>query len=344
MVSKKLAILLCLILLCPLITLAWTNSSKVSASMMPLLPDELFKESNSTDETVGTTGISDEICKAEGANPVYVLVFGDEEERDVSYICKFGWLMGWKDYAGLQIERGDKALARDFGIDLRILDFLGWDSDDNKDTLSDLIVDLKEKTKHYIGTLYVGKYWWGYVDAIIGITTQYVTDSAGRAYLGGNFAIIKWQTSFFFDLSWADDNIVKHEVSHWFEAEDHKDGCCLMATGHEHFQSIISEDGYYWLICENVVCGYTSNSWCTTCHNTIWSNRQKFSPTDYPSDGGRVSSGRGGVEIPIDMESLNIPPLRLYVLPTLVFVILVACGILILLRRVLRLWKQKKLA
>jgi len=219
----------------------------------------------------------------------------------------------------LQIERGDKALARDFGIDLRILDFLGWDSDDNKDTLSDLIVDLKEKTKHYIDTLYIGKYWWGYVDAIIGITTQHVTDSAGRAYLGGKFAIIKWQTSFFFDLSWADDNIVQHEVSHWFKAEDHKDGCCAMATGHEHFQSIISEDGYYWLVCENIVCGYTSDSWCTTCYNTVWANRGKFNSTG----GDRlVSSGRGGVEIPIDMESLNMPPLRLYVLPTLIFAIL----------------------
>lgn len=56
-----------------------------------------------------------------------MLVFADEEEREKTRPA------GWTGWAKAQLERGDEALVANFGIDIRILGFLEWDSDDSKD-------------------------------------------------------------------------------------------------------------------------------------------------------------------------------------------------------------------
>jgi hypothetical protein len=73
----------------------------------------------------------DEVDDVKASHPIYVLVFGDEEEREVHRkIAVDGWPQPWYQYAGFQLERGDEALINNFGIDIRILGFLEWDSDD----------------------------------------------------------------------------------------------------------------------------------------------------------------------------------------------------------------------
>lgn len=79
-------------------------------------------------------GALSEIGQPEGCRPLYVLVFGDEEERATIRYIKWGWYVEsyyWDDWAAMQIERGDEALVAKFGIDIRILGFEEWDSDGN---------------------------------------------------------------------------------------------------------------------------------------------------------------------------------------------------------------------
>ena len=166
----------------------------------------------------------------EGSRPLYVLVFGDEEERErVRYWKRYAY--DWAGWAEMQLERGDDRLVENFGIDIRILGFKDWDSDDSKDTMEDLWYELESDTEQYLGQWYGGEWWSNYVDAIIGITDQTTTDGAvgkapGDDYLdqGKIFVLLKWQ------VYWADDNLVMHEVSHLYYAPDHDPPCCVMAN------------------------------------------------------------------------------------------------------------------
>ncbi|MGQ9460403.1 MAG: hypothetical protein ACUVRA_04160 [Candidatus Bathyarchaeaceae archaeon] len=248
----------------------------------------------------------------EGENPVYALVFGDEEERSEYY-----GLNDWRGYASIQIEQADDALASNFGIDIRILDFLPWDSNDNEHELCYLIDEFEEEG-HYLDTFYRGIFWSAYVDILIGVTNQRVTDAAGRAFLDGRITLVNWYCwdNPLTDLQWMDDNVIRHEISHLFGAEDHEVECGVMATGHEHFVGIVIEDGSMYLVCENVICGYITDHWCEDCYAVIWANRQKFSSSPY----NYVDYGTGGEEIPIDRLGIIAPYLALSSALTIIFI------------------------
>ncbi len=82
--------------------------------VMPGLPQGIPTEPESPDpvlEEVTTEGDD-----AEGDNTIFVLVFGDEEERAVTRNS-----LTWKEYAAKQLERGDEKLVQYYGIDIRIL-------------------------------------------------------------------------------------------------------------------------------------------------------------------------------------------------------------------------------
>lgn len=199
----------------------------------------------------------DEVAEIEANHPCYVLVAGDEEERGIWRSLGRGPPLDWKRWTTLQIERGDEALVAHFGIDLRILGFIEWDSDDSLTTMTKLWYDLRSKTSQYLGQVYSGKYWRNYVDAIIGITAQ-ATPEAGVAELGGCIAVVRWQ------VYWADDNVVQHEISHFFHADDHHVShhtvCCAMEYD-THYHYYIWEDGL-WIVLDNIPCAYTAYSWC----------------------------------------------------------------------------------
>lgn len=282
MKKSKLMALLCLLL----IALTWVNKPKVSASSVndgtpdlpvsdgiPLLPEEVCeRKPKATARIQSPEGALNEVDDFEGDNPVYVLVFGDEEERSCYRYFPGDEtpvpIRSWQMWAKCQIERGDEALVSNFGIDIRILGFVNWDSDDSKTTLYDLLYELYSETYGYIGQWWDGEYWSNYVDAIIGITGQSVSDAAGYSFVGGRVLIVKWQ------VYWADDNLVQHEISHWYGVNNHEPNCCVMAQ-HTHFVGALWEDGL-WVILWWIRCVYTSYSWCTTCYNIIWSNRAKF--------------------------------------------------------------------
>jgi len=251
-----------------------------SVKPIPTIPEN-FTESylnttNPHSNIVSPMSAFDEIDDMEAHHPIYVLVAGDEEERQT-----WRWLgespVGWKSWEILQIERGDEALVANFGIDIRILGFLEWDSDDSLTSMSSLWYDLESKTSQYLGQVHCGNRWYNYVDAIIGITAQATPDepnipgiAPGPAYLdqGRIFAVLKWQ------VYWMDDNIVQHEFSHLFYADDHWDDCCVMA-GHTHSQTWIYEDGLWWVF-NDIPCAYTAYSWCDECLTVIDQHKSKY--------------------------------------------------------------------
>jgi hypothetical protein len=223
--------------------------------------------------------------ESEGNHPLYVLVFADEEEREI--IRSWGgqnWT--WEEWATLQLERGDQPLAVNFGIDIRILGFLSWNSTDYIHDMDSLWLELEAETEQYLRTWYNGDWWSNYVDAVIGITAQEVDGigrSPGEEYLdeGRIFTLIKWQ------VYWADDNIVTHEVSHLFYAPDHDANCCFMAH-HAHWQGFVIEGGWWW-VGDNVECWATTSLWCTTCNQTIQQNSGR-----YPLQALTISASLGG--------------------------------------------------
>lgn len=267
-----------------------TEELWVTYSLPEDVPLGLMPNGYTTEDYLNTTnpyldgasiqGALDEVDDAEGNYPLYVLVCGDEEER--ACVRRIGpegqYPVSYDKWAEMQIERGDEALVANFGIDIRILGFLEWDSNDNSDSMYDLWYELEEDAEQHLGQWYDGEWWSDYVDAIIGITDQETPgDSPPIAGLapppsfldqGRIFVLLKWQ------CHWVDDNLVQHEVSHLYYADDHYDNCCAMAY-HTHFQTWILEDGFQWVFTD-VPCAYTSYSWCINCQGTIQQNRGRY--------------------------------------------------------------------
>ena len=269
----------------PKVSAATTEDLWVSYASPEEIPSEPISDSPSGDyldttnpyASFGSEGATAEVGVEEGNKPLYVLVFGDEEERSKSYhMGDEFW--HWDLYALLQLERGDEALVANFGIDIRILGFLEWDSDDSLRSMYEMWKELEADTEQYLRKWYNG----AFVDAIIGITAQATPDD-NRTIAGLSparqtldewriFTLLKWQ------VYWKDDNLVQHEVSHLFYAPDHPEDwsapCGAMAT-HTHFVGYTWEDGL-WIVLDNVACAYTSHDWCLECYGTIDQNKIRY--------------------------------------------------------------------
>lgn len=315
---KKIVLAVLIILL---LALTFPSIPKVSATTTedlwttPGLPEEIPSEPISdspSGDYLNTTNpyaefqVASEESEAEGDKPLYVLVFGDEEERAITRPPRQidpPIPIPWDVYGGRQLERGDEALVENFGIDIRILGFLEWDSDDSKDTMEKLWYELESDTEGYLGHWYNGETWSGYVDAIIGITAQETPNDptlglAPRPHLLDQwriFILLKWK------VYWADDNLVQHEVSHLFYAPHHDDTCCAMAD-HSHFVWFIWEDAILWIVFDNVICSYTSYHWCGDCSVVINQKKSRYSGpfllTIYADSGGTTDPPPGTYEYP----------------------------------------------
>lgn len=134
------------------------------------------------------------------------------------------------------------------------------------------------------------------MDAIVGITNQVDPNPAGLAPIpevldqGTIITLLNWQ------VYWADDNVVQHEVSHLYYADDHpeeeSEPCCAMAN-HKHFRSYILEDGYMWWTWNWIRCAYTASFWCDECQAVI----QGYSDR-YPIRNLTIAASSGGTTSP----------------------------------------------
>jgi hypothetical protein len=269
------------------------------------MPDDFTPEeySNTTNPYANPCSPFDQVDDEEGDYPLYVLVFADEEAR-----ANLHWLPGdiftsWQGYAKWQLERGDDALVAQYGIDIRILDLLEWDSNDSIEYMTDpdeydLCDELLEEKGNYLRHWFYGALWSDYVDAIIGITAQAtpkdpntpgVSSSPVERDEGKIFVLLKWQ------VYWKDDNTVQHEISHIYYADDHTSPtapCCVMSY-HPHFHYTIIEGGRIWIVWADVLCCYTAYSWCSDCVYTIQHKRDKYLPRTLT-----ISADTGGTTNP----------------------------------------------
>ncbi|MGD8507238.1 MAG: hypothetical protein PVF15_11335, partial [Candidatus Bathyarchaeota archaeon] len=162
---------------------ATTNPNHVMPGLPEDIPREPMPENCTFEDFLNTTNphsdmsspemTLDEVDDSEGSNPIYILVFGDEEEREV--YRRFPWdtdipipTRTWVEWAQCQLERSDEALAANFGIDIRILGFVEWDSDDSIQRMYDpyefdLWDELESDTEQYLGQWYNGEWWCDYV-------------------------------------------------------------------------------------------------------------------------------------------------------------------------------------
>ncbi|NIO36552.1 hypothetical protein GTO27_02495 [Candidatus Bathyarchaeota archaeon] len=300
----EISLLVFLLILPLLLTSALVSISKTGATgngqrhvtLEENAPSWPMPENYTTEDYLNTTNPYSQISPqgeetdCEGSNPLYVLVFGDEEERSAVRALEGSppRPYGWISWATMQLERGDESLTANFGIDIRILDFLEWDSDDSIEYMSDdfeydLCDELLAEKGHYLDQWYAGEHWSNYVDCIIGITSQATPETASTWGVapshneldqGKIFVLLKWMTY------WKDDNLAQHEISHLFYADDHRSdvNCCVMASTHTHFQTIIWE-GYFWFVFAYVPCDLTAYSWCPICYYRIESNRTRYLQT-----------------------------------------------------------------
>lgn len=164
-----------------------SNTGRVSSNTLhstPELPEKVRNaEPMNLSEEVSPMSALDEVRERESNHPIYVLLFGDEEERgNYRYIPGSRIPLAWYDYAALQIERGDEALVANFGIDIRIVGYLLWSSDNSLTTMDDLWNQLEDDTGSYLCQRYYGQFCSNYVDCVIGITGQATVDgTAGLA-------------------------------------------------------------------------------------------------------------------------------------------------------------------
>jgi hypothetical protein len=196
--------------------------------------------------------------------PVRVWVVADEEFRSKNYETTWFQSVGWEDYVKSVVERSDDRLYEQFGIDLCIVSVGAWQSDNTKygDALFD---DVLAKTGFKtFETCINGQV----INVLIAFTGQYLGYCAGAIEYK---RVIMMQ----YNVYWADDNVLRHEVSHLFGAHDHIDGSdpcyfedCVMSYRKVPIE-YWTEDGWVWYVGNTVSLAAISNNWCSECQSTI---------------------------------------------------------------------------
>lgn len=223
----------------------------------------------------------DERYLTEGPLRLNVLIFADEEEEPKirSFVSNGKrYTLDWEDYAVWQIERGDEALVAEFGIDIRVVGVLTWDSDDSKEWFDEVFYEFWYENEHYLRSEYGGHM----IDVIIGITAQSTSDNlAGLCHVAHPVILLKWQQY------WMNDNLVQHEASHLFYADDHSGGGCIMGDSKALLFWIYEEGVYYILWGTYVSITYRTHEYCSGCYNVIYNDRDRFPipPGDANLDG-----------------------------------------------------------
>lgn len=262
---KEFALILVLVLV-----FACIPSALTAEGTAPPPPTELntVDTTNPYSDCMNAADALNEAATAETNDPIYILVFGDEEVRSQMGYTPNGGPCFWDVYAQIQIERGDETLNVVYDLDVRILGILGWESDDNQRNMALLLNEFLAEEGYWIGQYCSGPWWSDNVDAIFGIVGQEVDGGwTGKgpphAYVdqGNTGCLVKWYSY------WADDNIVQHHITHLFYGEEHYFGCCNMAD-HTHYMLWVYEEAFYW-VDGDVRCGLLSNTNCGGCHMVI---------------------------------------------------------------------------
>lgn len=210
------------------------TTNRLVAAPDVVTPDPL----GGIDDTTIPEDMNTELPAGGGAtgHVVTVRVAADEEWRN-----QFG--ADWKKAANTAIETADDRMFEVFGIDLQVKEYVGYNSADSmRDNECDLLGDLKSK----VG--FNGK------DVVLGFLGQ--GTFGGCAYRDGRYAVTLRSSSY---KEW---KVVRHEVSHLFNADDRY---INYAGDNPNHEDDVMEDPYDHY-----------NRWMSPDHGIIDNNVAKF--------------------------------------------------------------------
>ena len=170
------------------------------------------------------------------------------------------------DYAIRAVERADEAFVALHQIDFRIRATVVWESDDSIEWFRpDLYNDALEKLSSWLGSYING----AEIDAVIAISGQETKDWE-YAGLAPMFPVMRHNTLTLirFQIYWADDNLIGHEVSHLYGVRgDHPGNVevdCIMTYYADYICVLVEDGGIYDMFC-NVPRGFRIYTWCSEC-------------------------------------------------------------------------------
>jgi len=203
---------------------------------------------------------------------VNVWAIADEEFRSRTYETTWFQQVSWDAYIPNRIEAGDNRLYDVFGIDLIIASIGTWESN-NALQGQELLEDAISKTGFVSKKTMINYYTP--IDILIVFTGQNLGYVAGADRQKS--AIITTYQAY-----WADDNVIRHEVSHLFSAKDHLDSNdphyyddCIMSYRMVYIEFWV-EDGWVWWVANNVSLAGISDNWCSECSTTIYNHRGRY--------------------------------------------------------------------
>jgi len=185
-------------------------------------------------------------------------------------------------YAQLEVERVKSRLEYQYGITIEIVDIVGWNSDNSKSG-SSLFYEAVEETGFYSGMVRNGFE----IDALIAFTGQYL-GYGGLCWIEKSALIVQYQGY------WCDDNVLQHEVSHLFYADDGVQGTscyilqCVMSY-HTVAVETVEEDEETYNVYAEVPEGYLANTWCADHYKNITLNKFRYTVVGDMNNDDRVS-------------------------------------------------------
>jgi len=176
-----------------------------------------------------------------------------------------------KDYVRTQLERAAYRFENEFGIQYYAVDYVQWESNDSLKRTEELLYDAIEKVGFSPG-MWIGG---NIVHGLIVWTNQKTEDNYGGGALPNERAVI-----INYQQTWADDNVLQHELSHLHGAalDDHSTNIkCVMAHYRIHVDFYWEPlepigQGYVLLylgMYDTIPGGYIRNEWCDECKRTI---------------------------------------------------------------------------
>lgn len=197
-----------------------------------------------------------------------IVVAADEEFQQISY-----WVpwdingLSWKDAIINIVERADKYIYMKYGIDFKIVGFTTWESDDEltegEDRLHELADELNWNSKTRGKTI------------LAGFTGQTITYHDQELY-GCSFNQTLNSTKVCLikpSAYWIDDNTFHHEISWNIGAEELSHITCLdddcVMSYKTTFVHYVVEDGWLWLVENEVYVAMLTHHYCTRCETII---------------------------------------------------------------------------
>lgn len=195
---------------------------------------------------------------------VNVMAAYDEELADTA-----SWVYGYspETFCKLIVDCVSDRFEGSFSIKFRIVHFVSWNSNNsNTEDIEELLSECINETGFYPGMTYNTTP----IDILIAFSDQTIIKD-GKIFYGYadnvTEAVIAIETYLLFSYGQCTDNILQHELSHLYDAEDHWSPSLQCVVNRYPVNAGL--DG----TCPK---GFTTDKWCRDCISKINENRERW--------------------------------------------------------------------